>query len=485
MQRRFDAILSDLLSGIPSLNDGPVLLAVSGGIDSMCMAELFLHSLTFKDFAVAHCNFRLRGEESDADEALVCSWAERNGIRIHKTHFDTEQFAEQSGMSIEMAARELRYGWFAELAATEGYAAVAVAHNANDNVETVILNLLRGTGIKGITGMDETGPIPSHTKTDAVLIRPLLGFTRRQIEGFVRSRGIGYRDDRTNAGTEYKRNRIRNLVFPVFSSINPSFVKTVSRETGYFSQVCGIADDYFHTKAGEFICSGRQPGEECRINVSVLVSILHWEYLLYRALDRYGFNSSVVKSVSDAISRSDTLGGKRFISGKYELLTSSSELVIRQCSANPVSANHPDVLSASDCLLVIRGEGDYFFNGVSFSVRVLHHDGNMSLRQPAGTIAFAKDRLDFPIICRRWMPGDWIRPMGMKGKKKLSDLFTDLKYGIPEKESALVLVAPPAADGPGGDVPEHHVSAVLGVRIDDSIKVPDSAGDVVKIIINQ
>ena len=198
MQRRFDAILSDLLSGIPSLNDGPVLLAVSGGIDSMCMAELFLHSLTFKDFAVAHCNFRLRGEESDADEALVCSWAERNGIRIHKTHFDTEQFAEQSGMSIEMAARELRYGWFAELAATEGYVAVAVAHNANDNVETVILNLLRGTGIKGITGMDETGPIPSHTKTDAVLIRPLLGFTRRQIEGFVRSRGIGYRDDRTN-----------------------------------------------------------------------------------------------------------------------------------------------------------------------------------------------------------------------------------------------------------------------------------------------
>ena len=243
MQRKFDAILSGLLDEEPSLKGRPVLLAVSGGIDSMCMAELFLHSLSFVRFAVAHCNFRLRGDESDSDELLVTEWCARNGIRLYKKDFDTVSYARTCGISIEMAARDLRYGWFAETARAGGFGAVAVAHNANDNVETLMLNLLRGTGIRGISGMHRLSGMPGYD--GGFLIRPLLGFTRKQIEGFARSRGISWHEDRTNAGTEYKRNRIRNLVFPVFEDINPSFVRTIAREMDYFSQVSDIADDYF------------------------------------------------------------------------------------------------------------------------------------------------------------------------------------------------------------------------------------------------
>lgn len=171
MQERFDRILKGLLP------DGEaVLLAVSGGVDSMCMAELFLNTTAKVRFALAHCNFHLRGEESDSDEALVRAWAESHGVIFIKKDFDTKEYAASNGVSIEMAARELRYTWFAEVCRERGFAALAVAHNANDNAETMILNMLRGTGVKGMTGMRGSSLLPG---SDARLIRPLLGLRGR------------------------------------------------------------------------------------------------------------------------------------------------------------------------------------------------------------------------------------------------------------------------------------------------------------------
>lgn len=495
MQRKFDAILSGLLDEEPSLKGRPVLLAVSGGIDSMCMAELFLHSLSFVRFAVAHCNFRLRGDESDSDELLVTEWCARNGIRLYKKDFDTVSYARTCGISIEMAARDLRYGWFAETARAGGFGAVAVAHNANDNVETLMLNLLRGTGIRGISGMHRLSGMPGYD--GGFLIRPLLGFTRKQIEGFARSRGISWHEDRTNAGTEYKRNRIRNLVFPVFEDINPSFVRTIAREMDYFSQVSDIADDYFQTCRDGILIMGKAgdvPGsrEVCRIDIGRLKACRHWEYILYRLLEPYGFNSASVQSVCRILTESDTAGGKSVSAAGYELVTSSTYLAVRPLAheegndllKTTLTHRRPvrhETLAQAYPVMTVRGPGRYSFNGVSFTVEERQHDAQLPVRLPAGTIMFDRERMDFPFLCRGWMSGDWMRPLGLKGRKKISDLFTDLKYGRSEKESAVMIVSPPAPGAGTGDVPEHHVMAVLGVRIDDAVKVTSSTDKVIVI----
>ena len=210
-----------------------LLVAVSGGIDSMCLMEKVREE--GGPFAVAHCNFGLRGSESDGDEAFVREQAARHGIPCHVKQFDTEAFASAEGISIEMAARRLRYHWFGELCREHGYTAVAVAHNANDNAETLILNLFRGTGLKGITGMKAEGFLPDPDFADIPLLRPLLEMTREEIVAFAREHGLNWREDSTNAQTDYKRNKIRNLVFPVFATINPSFVQTLNRDMERFA----------------------------------------------------------------------------------------------------------------------------------------------------------------------------------------------------------------------------------------------------------
>ena len=211
-----------------------LLVAVSGGIDSMCLAEKV--RLEGGPFAIAHCNFGLRDEESDSDEAFVKAWADSHGIPCHVRRFETSAYAAKEGISIEMAARRLRYHWFGQLCREHGYEGVAVAHNANDNAETLILNLLRGTGVRGLLGMKAEGFVPDPEFADVPLYRPLLGMSRADIEAFAAEHGLSWREDRTNALNDYKRNKIRNLVFPVFREINPSFVETLNKDMERFAE---------------------------------------------------------------------------------------------------------------------------------------------------------------------------------------------------------------------------------------------------------
>ena len=551
------------------------LLAVSGGIDSICLASLFLNSPSGRRFAVAHCNFHLRGEDSDSDEALVAAWCGRNGVRYHKADFDTEQYASSHNVSIEMAARELRYDWFASLCRENGYYGVAVAHNANDNAETLILNLLRGTGLRGITGMQEETvvPVTKDELSGVRLLRPMLSFSREQIEEYVAANSLEYHDDRTNAETVYKRNRIRHLVFPVFESLNPSFLTTFAREMNAFSEVQEIADDYF-LSVREGVCEPAGKDELLRVNAVRLCHLKHYKYVLYRLLEAYGFRDRLLEPVVRLLESGKTFSGKVFEAPGYELITAGECLIVRKAGrvvpespvvseladvhgdradlqgnlrggvtvgtpvgvqvgkrgsvmvgkqggtpggaqvdkqggapggaqvdeqggeSSPVaSENHGlgecfglagldsasitssfvgaglsysglagrglarrsrgmlmtggAVINENVACSVVRTTGEYVFDDFRVNVSVSEAgvdpvaDAKSLARE--GIAAFSSGALTLPFLLRGWQNGDWMRPVGLYGKKKLSDIFTGLRLSIEEKSRALVIVLPGSA----------------------------------------
>lgn len=568
------------------------LLAVSGGIDSICLASLFLNSSAGRRFAVAHCNFHLRGEDSDSDEALVAAWCGRNGVRYHKADFDTEQYASSHSVSIEMAARELRYDWFASLCRENGYYGVAVAHNANDNAETLILNLLRGTGLRGVTGMqaETVVPVTRDELSGVRLLRPMLSFSRKQIEEYVAANSLVYHDDRTNAETVYKRNRIRHLVFPVFESLNPSFLTTFAREMNSFSEVQEIADDYF-ISVRESVCEPAGKDELLRVNAVRLCHLKHYKYVLYRLLEVYGFRDRLLEPVVRLLESGKTFSGKVFEAPGYKLITAGECLIVRKATrvvsdspviseladahgdranlrgdlrggvmvgtpvgvqvgkrgsvmvgkwvgkqngaqvdkqggtpggtqvdkqggtpggaqvdkqggeSSPVaSENHGlgecfglagrgsasitssfvgsglscsglvgrgsarrsrgmlmtggPVINENDACSVVRTTGEYVFDDFRVNVSVSEAgadpvaDAKSLARE--GIAAFSSEALTLPFLLRGWQNGDWMRPVGLNGKKKLSDIFTGLKMSIEEKSRALVIVLPGSASEGAG-----------------------------------
>ena len=555
---------STLSAPVPSTSDHQYLLAVSGGIDSMCLADLWLRCFGAGSFAIAHCNFHLRGEESDGDEALVTKWAEENGVRMHRVDFDTVSYASENGQSIEMAARELRYRWFGELCQKHGYEAVVVAHHADDNAETLVLNMVRGAGLKGLTGMKPVSPLPylschceehptrhCEERSDVAILRPLLTFTRKQIEGHVFAWKVPYREDSTNSSVEYRRNSIRHEVFPLFERMNPSYVRTLNREMTYLSDASSIVDEWCRMQLSAVIdphvgtssllrmtpegphTSLRGFEEAVAISIPRLLEIPQWRYLLYYILEPYGFNASALESLENLLMSDRTISGKRFESSGYVLRTERQSLVVVPKMAGqaghdvpghpvhdvPVKPGHdvdvipdrdvavepghdvpghpvhdvlvepghdvpghpahdvaviPDLIG--DPFVPVRGAGAYHCNGRRFVVEVLPWSAEMPLQQPAGTLIFDADKLKFPFVCRGWRNGDWMIPLGMKGKKKLSDMFTDLKYNYQDKENALVLV-----DCTGDRAEKQHIAALLGVRIDDHYKVSDRTTSIIRI----
>ena len=504
------------------------LLAVSGGVDSMCLADMWLRCFGAESCAIAHCNFNLRGEDSDGDEALVTGWAEDHGVRLHKVSFDTVQYATENGVSIEMAARELRYRWFGEICQEHGYQAVVVAHHADDNAETMVLNMVRGTGLKGLSGMKPVSPLPlsrhceersplrhceersplrhCEERSDVAILRPLLTFTRKQIEGHAFAWKVPYREDKTNASTEYRRNSIRHEVFPLFERMNPSYVRTLNREMTYFKDASDIVDQWCRAQLPHVIARNEAPYVIARseatwqsvplaISTPALLAIPQWRYLLYYILEPYGFNTSVLESLESLLASDRTIPGKRFESEDYLLLTERDTLVVMPQSSrptSPLSSRPTSPLSfrptsplsfrptegSGEIFTPVRIPGTYHVNGTRIVVETLPWTPDMPLKQPEGTIILDSAKLKFPFVLRKWRAGDWMIPLGMKGKKKISDLFTDLKYGHTQKECAVILV-----DMTDDFAEQQHVAGVAGVRIDDRYKVTDNTETIIRITI--
>jgi tRNA(Ile)-lysidine synthase len=472
-----------------------VLLAVSGGIDSMCMADMY--GRAGGDYAVAHCNFHLRGSDSDADAEFVEKWAEMHGVPFFRADFDTSGYASEHGISIEMAARELRYAWFARIAVQYGFDAVAVAHNANDNAETLILNLLRGTGLRGLRGMASSSPIPvdcvreicatlgnirggdplpamggaehseaisrtQSTGKEVRLIRPMLGMTRAEIEEYAKANGVEYREDRTNAENDAHRNRLRNNVFPEFARINPSFVKTLNSDMRYFAQADDIAEEYFREARAKIL------SEDGTIRVDKLLGFKHWKYVFFRLAEPCGFSGKTLDSILALIEERaqgrGTFAGKRFHSSTHVLETSHDAITFR---GRVSEDDGPDEVT-------VTGPGDYRFKGRTVRIETVVPG---SLKQAEGLLICDASALPFPFILRGWQAGDWMRPFGMGGRaKKLSDIFTDRKMSLSDKESAIVVYSPALDDGGDG-----RVAAVAGLRMDEALRVAKGSVKVLRI----
>ena len=430
-----------------------ILLAVSGGIDSMYMAERASELFPGASFAVAHCNFSLRGPESDGDEDFVRRWAEGKGYPLHTVRFDTAAEAARTGESIEMAARRLRYAWFGKLCDEQGYDAVAVAHNACDNAETFLLNLLRGTGTKGLSGMS------SDTHINGLrILRPILGISRDDIREWMQAGGRSWREDSTNGDTTIRRNLLRSEVLPAFARINPSWLKTLEKDMEHLREADEIADDYWDAAVESGLVP---PTDESTLNIGVLRQFTHRRYLLYRFLEPYGFPEATLDSVLRLLDGNSTVSGKVFEAGGWRLVSSSGSLRVMR-SADP----RPGPVS-------IEGPGVYVIGGNCLEVGT----GPVpeQLRQENGTQVFDAALLRFPFTVRAWEEGDWLRPLGMRGKKKLSDLFADLKWDLGRKESALILVPEGWEKG--------HAGALAGERIDRDLRVTPDTKEIIKITI--
>ena len=400
-----------------------VLVAVSGGRDSMVLAEKVRRE--GGPFAVAHCNFRLRGAESDADEALVREWTSRHGVTCHVRAFDTEAFAAAEGISIEMAARQLRYRWFGQLCREHGYEAVLTAHHAGDNAETFFLNLLRGSGVKGLCGMPEEGFLPDPDYGDIPLRRPLLRLTRADIDRLVEEWGLPYRDDRTNAENTVKRNKLRNQVFPVLREINPSFEETLAADMQRLRLVERIADDYFQEHVS-LVWDGR------RIDTDLLKTLPSWEYILYRILSQEGMAPALIDQATEVV-RSG-LSGRRV--GAF--ISATGRLVREEAVGTPE--------------IIVTEES---------------WEPGRSPVMPEGVLAVDADLVRGDLAADRWAAGDWIRPLGMRGRKKLQDWFKDRHFSLVDKQRAVVVRDSGLADA-------HHVVAIAGHTIDQAYRITAS-----------
>ena len=470
-----------------------ILLAVSGGIDSMCLAEKSVRS--GQDFAVAHCNFHLRGADSDADADFVANWARRHGIAFYSKDFDTAAYAAEQGISLEMAARELRYGWFADLCRTEGFAGVAVAHQADDRRETFLLNLMRSSGGRGLRGMQGQSVIPG---TDIPLLRPLLGMTRQEIETYMRSIGATWREDGSNRDTTIRRNRIRHELLPLLSELNPSYGDALDRAMRHIGLLQDIADSWFESVRPTLI----DPADGS-IRIDPLRTVAHRDYVLYALLQPFGVNESVISDLSAALDSSESLSGKTFplrngmfVASANHLYPSGSNRIrgaysLASCDENPVTDEQvtepagagtrklrgayslvpcDELLTGTCC---IKDSGTYDCGGVRVKVEILDREEITDLKQPRGILLLDAGKLPLPLIVRPWRAGDWLVPLGMRGRKKLSDLFVDLHYSLLDKRRARVI-----------DWQESRIAALLGERGDDALKVTSETRTVYRITIS-
>lgn len=413
------------------------LLAVSGGVDSMVMLDLYRQTMPAGTYAVAHCNFQLRDQESESDQQLVEAYCSEYGIELYVRRFETVREAEDRAESIQMAARRLRYEWFDELCGEFGYDYVAIAHHIDDSVETFFINLMRGTGLRGLTG------IPSDRGR---IIRPLLFAGREEISNYAAQRGIRFRNDSSNDSNKYLRNRLRHEIIPMFSSSSSHFGRTMEENLSRLQQT----QQYIDTQIREL---RRRAIRDNRL-LLIELSAENLSFELHELLSPFGFPGEVIADLAALIHRAGvdgvTASGKQFVSENWTATVDRQAIILTERADEPLREEWIE-------------KDDPRIEWLSLD------QVPASLRTPSNVAYLCADALSFPLHLRRWQEGDWFIPLGLAGQKKVSDFLIDNKVPLPEKARQRVLTSGPS------------IIWLTGRRIDDRYKVTERSQKVIKI----
>jgi len=423
-------------SKLPFLEGEKLFLAVSGGLDSMVLLHLF-QQLSY-EIAVLHCNFQLRGLESFGDQNFIQNYCKQNNIPVFVTQFDTEAFAKDYRLSTQVAARELRYSWFYELLESENFDYILTAHHADDNLETFIINLSRGTGLDGLIGIPE--------QNDKI-IRPLLPFSRDEILKYAQENNIEWREDSSNASNKYLRNKIRHDLVPVLKEINPDFLKAFQKTQSYLQESKEMVED-----ASIMIYQqvAKEAGDEIHFDLNQLKKLPNYKSYLYQWLNEFGF-----LAWNDIYDLVDGQSGKQVFSAEFRLLKNRDTLILSPISE--ISEKEEFEINEND-------------KEVNFPLKLRLCNVSHITIDSNKTIFVDAEKIQFPLILRKWKEGDSFQPFGMEGKsKKVSKLFKDEKLSLIEKENTWLLCS------------NDQIIWIVGIRQDERFKIENASNKILKI----
>lgn len=417
----------------PFLKESRFFIAVSGGIDSMVMVDLF-RKLQY-DFSILHCNFQLRGDESEAETQFLRDFCKANQIHYILRYFDTEQYAKEQKLSTQLAARALRYNWFKQKLGKNNFQFLLTAHHADDNFETFIINLSRGTGLEGLTG------IPAQND---YIIRPLLPFSRDEILAYAKENNLIWKEDSSNASDKYLRNKIRHQIVPILKELNPTFLANFQKTQEFLNESQTFIEDEVNLKYNDVV---QEEENKKVISIGKLLELQNWKTYLYQWLNPYGFTAwndiyELVKSSS----------GKQIFSDYYILLKDRKTLILhKNGTTSEVYYFTKEEISLKVPLKITKSKVDNISN-------------------PTKHVIFVdEDKLTFPLIIRKWKQGDVFYPSGMQGKKKLSKFYKDEKYSLLDKENQWLLCS------------NNEIVWVIGKRADERFKATETTHNIIKI----
>ncbi|MBQ4821111.1 tRNA lysidine(34) synthetase TilS [Aquimarina sp. MMG016] len=431
------AFKEHISANLSFLSESKVLVACSGGLDSVVLARLCKE--LGLEFGIAHCNFKLRGEESDGDEAFVKNLAGQWSVPYYIEHYNTEEYADKNNISIQVAARNIRYSWFIVLSDQYEYDYVLTAHHADDNLETFLINLSRGTGIDGLTGIPEVNDI---------FIRPLLPFSRDRILEYANQNNVKWREDSSNKTTKYLRNNFRHTVVPELKSVNPQFLKNFQTTLEYLkesksfikSQVAILKNELFEFSESDTV----------KISIHKLQKFGNPKAYVYFLLKDYGFTAW-----EDIVQILSAQPGKQIFSVTHRLVKDREFLLLNPIE-NKVTDRSYKIPEEENMIMIPSG---------TLKFRLVDEIGNIDLK----TIYVDKEKLKYPLVVRKWKEGDYFYPLGMKGKKKLSKYFKDEKLSLLAKERVLLLCS--------GD----EIVWIINYRADNRFKITPQTKQILKI----
>jgi tRNA(Ile)-lysidine synthase len=387
-----------------------ILAAVSGGMDSVVMVHL-LKAAGF-NFGIAHCNFQLRGDEAAADQQFVKELAAKSGVAFYTVNFDTNKYAAEKKVSIQMAARQLRYQWFAQVSQQSGYDVVALAHHQNDAIETILLNLTRGTGIAGLHGI-----LPRNGS----IVRPLMFLKRDEIQDIVAQNNLAYVEDSSNSSAKYARNKIRLEVIPKLKELNPALENTFENNLKHFRDLEILLEQKLAELRKDILAIHNQ---EVHLSVEKVKRLCPQNLLLYGLLQEYGFNESAADDVISALGKHS---GRVFESSVFMLVLDRDKLILTK---------KPGQLNKS--VSIHEDQHEVKFN--NYRLNVLHDDSPLIIKDNPLSVSIDTDMLIYPLTLRYWQEGDHFYPLGMNTRQKLSDFFVHQKIPLHEKSQIPLLV---------------------------------------------